>query len=79
MKYLKHENGFSLLEVSVAVAIMAVLTGLALTIAPNFMSNVSAKKTSYAECVTKQDSAARDLIDGTEPTVEPTCTPAATQ
>jgi len=79
MKYLKYENGFSLLEVSVAVAIMAVLTGLALVIAPNFMSNVSAKKTSYAECATKHDSAARDLIDGVEPSAEPTCIPAATQ
>lgn len=78
MKYLKNEEGFSLLEVSVAVGIMAILTGVALTIAPNFMNDVKAKQNSYAECSTKHDSAARDLMDGIEPTAAPTCTTATT-
>jgi len=55
----KNEDGFSLLEVSVAVAIMAVLTGLGFTIA----SNVNTGAGTAAGAYETQGQASLDLAE----------------
>lgn len=62
-----NEKGFSLLEVTVAVAIMAALTGFAIAVAPSFVNGLKSNANSSADCGLKQEAAAMDLINGNEP------------
>lgn len=73
-----NESGFSLVELAVAAALAVALSSIAVMTLSGTVERAEGKATAYADCGLKHQSAAKDLINGIEPTADPTCTPAPT-
>ena len=74
--YFKNEEGFSLVELAIAAGIAVVLGGITISLMPGVIDSSKSKASAYADCGMKHGNAAMNMIDGIEPTVAPTCTPA---
>ena len=75
-KYFNNEEGFSLVELAVAAGIAVFLGAITVSLMPGVMSSTKAKASAYSDCGLKHGNAAMNMIDGIEPTVAPSCTPA---
>ena len=63
-----NEKGFSLVELAVALGLAAILSGIAVTMSPNFVANVKSTVESNSDCSFERESVAKKFLDGEEPT-----------
>ena len=61
------EEGFSLLELSVAVGLAAILSGIAVTISPQFIADMRDTVNASSECSFERESIANKYLNGEEP------------
>lgn len=73
-----NESGFSLVELSIAVGLAIALSSITVGLMSGTIDKMSSKANAYADCGLKHEAAAKDLIEGIEPTISPSCTPAPT-
>lgn len=72
------ENGFSLLELVVACAVVIIISGASYLIIPNIISNSQTKTDAYEQCNLQRESEITTLMNGDEPSIKSTCSPTAT-
>lgn len=68
MKKNYSEDGFSLLELSVALALAVIFSGIAITMAPELITNVKVGSASSAACSFEKETVAKKYLDGEEHT-----------
>jgi prepilin-type N-terminal cleavage/methylation domain-containing protein len=68
-----NEKGFSLVELSVAVAIAATLAAIAVTVAPSLVDSVINEYDSAVSCNFEIESAASDYINSQEASINTNC------
>jgi prepilin-type N-terminal cleavage/methylation domain-containing protein len=62
----KRENGFSLLELAVALALALIFSGISITMAPSLITNVRSGAISSSECSFEKETVANKYLNGQE-------------
>ena len=65
---LDKEDGFSLVELAVALGLAVILSGIAVTMSPSFIDDIKDTVEINSDCSFERESVAKKFLDGEEPT-----------
>jgi len=60
------EDGFSLLELSLAIGLAAILSVAVVSVAPSYISGTKQRINNYSDCSAEKEGAAQSYIEGEE-------------